>query len=47
MEFTKRVFRSGEKSYSMVITIPSDLIKYYDIKEGDFVTFDLKSVKKK
>ena len=47
MEFTKKVFRSGKRLCSYIITIPSDVVKAYEIKENDFVTMDLKKVIKK
>ena len=47
MEFTKKTIRSGRKSCSLIITIPSDVVKAYDVKEGDFITLDLKKVIKK
>lgn len=47
MEFTKKVRRSGKGLCSYVIVIPSDVIQAYDVKEGDFITLDLKKVIKK
>lgn len=47
MEFTKKVFRSGKGLCSYIITIPSDIVKAYEVKEGDFITLDLKKVIKK
>ena len=47
MEFTKKVNRSGKGLCSYIITIPADIIKAYDVKEGDFITFDLIKVTKK